>query len=90
MRMMKLFKWICMLAMAFLCLAMESLAKTEYVAPAATEGISVRNQEYLIGVTSTVVVILAVVAAVVSMTSINYDDDTLLMVEVPEELYQEE
>lgn len=67
-----------------------SAASTIYVAPGPTERLSVRNQEYLIGVVSFAIVIIAGIMGVMSMVNINYDDDTLLMVEVPEDSHHEE
>lgn len=66
-----------------------AVSKT-YVAPGPTERLSVRNQEYLIGVVSFIVVIIAGIMGVMSMVNIDYDDDTLLMVEVPEDTHREE
>ncbi|KAK7195670.1 hypothetical protein NESM_000496800 [Novymonas esmeraldas] len=65
-------------------------ASTTYVAPDPTVGLSSKNQEYLIGVVSFAVVAVAGVMGVASMVRIDYDDDTLLMVEVPEETHTEE
>ncbi|KPA82689.1 hypothetical protein ABB37_02512 [Leptomonas pyrrhocoris] len=67
-----------------------SAGSKKYVAPGPTERLSVRNQEYLIGVVSFVIVILAGIMGVMAMVNINYDDDTLLMVEVPEDTHHEE
>jgi hypothetical protein len=50
----------------------------------------VRNQEYLIAVVSFAIVIIAGIMGVMSMVNIDYDDDTLLMVEVPEDTHHEE
>lgn len=49
-----------------------------------------KNEAYLIGVASFFVVVVAAIMAVTSMTNINYDDDSLLMVEVPEDTHHEE
>lgn len=61
---------------------------TVYVAPRLHETMSRRNQEYLIGVVSFLLVTLAAVLGIGFMMNINYDDDTLLMVEVPEDTYR--
>jgi hypothetical protein len=65
-------------------------ASKTYVAPGPTEGLTVRNQEYLIAVVSFAIVIIAGIMGVMSMVNIDYDDDTLLMVEVPEDTHHEE
>ncbi|KPI90081.1 hypothetical protein ABL78_0834 [Leptomonas seymouri] len=76
--------------MALLAVQPASAVSKTYVAPGPTESLSVRNQEYLIGVVSFIIVILAGVMGVMSMVNIDYDDDTLLMVEVPEDTHREE
>lgn len=65
-------------------------AKTTFVAPPVATGLSQKNQDYLIGVISFAVVAVATVMAVSSMMNINYDNDTLLMVEVPEGIQHDE
>ncbi|GET87948.1 hypothetical protein, conserved [Leishmania tarentolae] len=62
---------------------------TTYVAPDPVVGLSAKNQEYLIGVVSFIVVVVACFMGVASMLRIDYDDDSLLMVEVPGDLHQE-
>ncbi|KAG5480547.1 hypothetical protein LSCM1_06251 [Leishmania martiniquensis] len=66
-----------------------SAAPTTYVAPSPTLGLSSTNQEYLIGVVSFFVVVVAAIMGIASMVKIDYDDDTLLMVEVPADLRQD-
>lgn len=82
---------ICLLAATvLLTIQSAAAASTTYVATGPTERLSVRNQEYLIGVVSFAIVILAGIMGVMSMVNIDYDDDTLLMVEVPEDTHHEE
>lgn len=58
---------------------------TTYVAPGVTESMPVENQQYLIGVISTAFVGIAAFFGIKALMDINYSDDTLLMVEVPED-----
>ncbi|CAJ1007564.1 hypothetical protein Q4I28_002877 [Leishmania naiffi] len=58
-------------------------AATTYAAPDPTVGLSSKDQEYLIRVISFIVVAVALVMGIAAMVKIDYDDDTLLMVEVP-------
>lgn len=60
-------------------------ASSVYVAPEITETMPVENQQYLIGVISTAVVGIAAFFGIKSLMDIDYSDDTLLMVEVPED-----
>ncbi|CBZ33532.1 hypothetical protein, conserved [Leishmania donovani] len=53
-----------------------------YVAPHPTVGLSSKDEEYLIGVVSFAAVVVACFMGIASMVKIDYDDDTLLMVEV--------
>ncbi|KAG5480876.1 hypothetical protein GH5_07403 [Leishmania sp. Ghana 2012 LV757] len=66
-----------------------SAASKTYVAPSPTQGLSSKNQEYLIGVVSFIVMAVAAIMGIASMVKIDYDDDTLLMVEVPGDLRQD-
>lgn len=66
-----------------------SAASKTYVAPDPTVGLSFKDQEYLIGVVSFTVVVVACFMGVASMMKIDYDDDTLLMVEVPGDINHE-
>lgn len=81
---------------AVLVLALSALAspaeaaRKKYVAPPPGEGLNAKNQNYLIGIISFAVVVIATIMAVTSMMNINYDDDTLLMVEVPDNYDREE
>ncbi|KAG5507034.1 hypothetical protein JKF63_05780 [Porcisia hertigi] len=69
---------------------MTHAAAQTYVAPDPRVGLSSQNEEYLIGVISMAVIVLAVIMGVASMVNIDYDDDTLLMVEVPADTHQKE
>lgn len=60
-------------------------AAKEYVAPGPAESMPAENQQYLIGVISTLFVGVAAFLGIKALMDINYDDDTLLMVEVPED-----
>lgn len=66
-----------------------ALASTIYVAPNLTESVPLENQQYLIGVISTFFVAVAAYLGIKSLMDINYDDDTLLMVEVPHDHLQD-
>lgn len=60
-------------------------ASTTYVASRITESMPVENQQYLTGVISTAVVGIAAFFGIKALMDIDYSDDTLLMVEVPED-----
>ncbi|CAG9572748.1 conserved hypothetical protein [Leishmania major strain Friedlin] len=66
-----------------------SAASKTYVAPHPTVGLSSKDEEYLIGVVSFAVVVAACFMGIASMVKIDYDDDTLLMVEVPGDIHHE-
>uniref|UniRef100_A0A146L6K0 Uncharacterized protein n=1 Tax=Lygus hesperus TaxID=30085 RepID=A0A146L6K0_LYGHE len=61
----------------------KSKAKKKYVAPNLQHDTTALDDQYLIGVISFFFVTVAGVLAIRSLMVINYDDDTLLMVEVP-------
>eukprot|EP00796_Vickermania_ingenoplastis_P004085 gene4085-2933_t len=71
--------------LAIVLLAASAEASTNYVAPGVTESTSTENQSYLIGVISTFFVAVAAYLGVKALMDINYDDDSLLMVEVPDD-----
>lgn len=79
-----------LLVLAAMTADVAQAASKTYVAPAVTVGMSSKNQEYLIGVVSFAVVVVAGIMGVASMVNIDYDDDTLLMDEVPEDVHHEE
>lgn len=62
-----------------------SAASTVYVSPSNTQSMPAENQQYLIGVISTLFVGVSAYLGIKALMDINYDDDTLLMVEVPED-----
>lgn len=87
----KLASAVVLLALCALSHAAEAASvKKTYTMPTIEDGMSTKNEQYLIGVISTFFVVLATYLAVKSMVDINYDDDTLLMVEVPEDNHHEE
>ncbi|KAH9589196.1 hypothetical protein LSM04_003846 [Trypanosoma melophagium] len=53
-------------------------------APSVLDGLSPAAQQYLIGVVCFAVFAVAVVLGVGALVGVDYSDDTLLMVEVPE------
>ncbi|KAG8347488.1 hypothetical protein ERJ75_000956400 [Trypanosoma vivax] len=55
-----------------------------YIAPSPLEPMPARSQQYLLGILSFLFVSVAAVLGVRAMMNINYDDDSLLMVEIPE------
>ncbi|CCW60793.1 unnamed protein product [Phytomonas sp. EM1] len=83
---------VTLVALVTLILSTEAVqaGSTVYVAPNSTDGLSVKNQNYLIGVCSMVLLLIACYMAVVSLVSIDYSNDALLMVEVPDDTCQNE
>lgn len=81
---------VALLAVCVCCCMKEANALTKYVARSPTSSMSAGDKNYVIGVVSFVMVAIACIMGVASMAMINYDDDTLLMVEVPEDTKHDE
>lgn len=78
--------WFLVALLLVVCASTQAGASTTYVAPGVTQTMPAENQQYLIGVISTAFVGVAAYMGVKALMDINYDDDSLLMVEVPEEV----
>lgn len=63
-------------------MATTAMAATNYVAPSPIEVLDQKSQAYQLGVWSFFIIVLVGIAAAYTVGSIDYSDDTLLMVEV--------